>query len=268
MIDKLLCEHIDKNVSSKDVAVLLSGGVDSISVAYAAAKLKKNIHCYSFCLDINKNYDFTKAKEISEKMNWKFTGVIIDTSNLEKDWNRLVELCCERKTHYEFVYPFLYVYPKIEETYVLSGWAADGYYGVSKKANIHYKHTKEKFDQFRDNYFLPENTAGYNMHKKVADLYNKKFITPYLDAKVKEYFYSMDWYELNEPYQKHHVRNAFDIDQDVKKHLNLQLESGIDTLFESLLNNDRINFKKRKRIMDVCRDWKTPPTTNLESFFN
>ena len=59
MIDKLLCEHIDKNVSSKDVAVLLSGGVDSISVAYAAAKLKKNIHCYSFCLDINKNYDFT-----------------------------------------------------------------------------------------------------------------------------------------------------------------------------------------------------------------
>ena len=70
----------------------------------------------------------------------------------------------------------MYVYPKIEETYVLSGWAADGYYGVSKKANIHYKHTKEKFDQFRDNYFLPENTAGYNMHKRVADLYNKKFI--------------------------------------------------------------------------------------------
>ena len=54
----------------------------------------------------------------------------------------------------------------------------------------------------------------------------------------------MDWYELNEPYQKHHVRNAFDIDQDVKKHLNLQLESGIATLFESLLNNDKINFNK------------------------
>ena len=90
MIEKLLCEHIDKNVLDEDVAVLLSGGVDSISVAYAAAELKKNIHCYSFCLDINENYDYIKAKEISEKMNWKFTGVVIDTSNLEKDWNRLL----------------------------------------------------------------------------------------------------------------------------------------------------------------------------------
>ena len=75
------------------------------------------------------------------------------------------------------------------------------------------------------------------MHKKVADLYDKKFITPYLDSKVKEYFYSMDWYQLNEPYQKHHVRDAFDIHTDVKKHLNLQLESGVDELFENLLNN-------------------------------
>ena len=56
MIDNLLCEHINNNVSDKDVAVLLSGGVDSISVAYAAKKLKKNIHCYSFSLDTNTNY--------------------------------------------------------------------------------------------------------------------------------------------------------------------------------------------------------------------
>ena len=126
MIDKLLCEHISKNVLDKDVAVLLSGGVDSISVAFAADRLEKNIHGYSFRLDKSTNYDFDKAKQICEEMDWQFTGIIIDTSNLEKDWNRLVELGCERKTHYECVYPFLYVYPKIKETYVLSGWAADG----------------------------------------------------------------------------------------------------------------------------------------------
>ena len=80
---------------------------------------------------------------------------------------------------------------------------------MSKKANIHYKHTKEKFDEFRDNYFLPENTAGYIMHKKVSDMFNKKFITPYLSEDVKNYFYSMDWDDVNLPYQKNHVRNAF-----------------------------------------------------------
>ena len=31
------------------------------------------------------------------------------------------------------------------------------------------------FDTFRDEYFKPENTAGYNWHKKVADRYNKTF---------------------------------------------------------------------------------------------
>ena len=41
-----------------------------------------------------------KAKELCESNDWKFTGIIIDTSNLENDWYRLVELGCERKTHY------------------------------------------------------------------------------------------------------------------------------------------------------------------------
>ena len=44
MIDKLICEDISNNVPDNDVAVLLSGGVDSISVALAAERLGKNIH--------------------------------------------------------------------------------------------------------------------------------------------------------------------------------------------------------------------------------
>ena len=39
MIDKLICEDISNNVPDNDVAVLLSGGVDSISVAFAAQSL-------------------------------------------------------------------------------------------------------------------------------------------------------------------------------------------------------------------------------------
>ena len=41
----------------------------------------------------------------------------------------------------------------------------------------------------------------------------------------------------------------------IKPHTNLHLGSGIDKLFETLLNNDEINKKGRKRMMDVCRDW-------------
>ena len=92
-------------------------------------------------------------------------------------------------------------------------------------------------------------------------MFNKKFITPYLRMNVKEYFYSMDWYQLNQPYQKHHVRTAFNLDKDVKKHLNLQLDSKINVLFERLLNNNEINYKGRTRVMDLVRDWpKSNPT--------
>jgi asparagine synthetase B (glutamine-hydrolysing) len=266
MIAELLMNEI--NVPDDDCAVLLSGGVDSISVGFAAERLGKKVHAYSFCLDTHPSYDFQKAKEIAEIFNWPFTGIEVPTKNLADDWHRLVQLDCRKKTHFECVYPFLYVYPEIKQKYVLSGWAADGYYGVSKKAQIHYKHTQELFDKFRDNYFSPEMCAGYNWHKKVSDEYDKVFVTPYLTESVKEFFYSKSWDEVNKPFQKHHVRNAFDEFKrtgKIKNHLNLQIDSGIVELFESLLPNKEINFKNRSRIMDVCRDWNVLNTTKTNS---
>ena len=268
MIDTLLCDIVEKQIPVENCAVLLSGGVDSLSVAFAADRLGKKVHAYSFCLDTHLSYDFQKAKEVAEIFNWPFTGIEVPTKNLTDDWHRLVQLECRKKTHFECVYPFLYVYPEIKQKYVLSGWAADGYYGISKKAMIHYKHTQELFDKFRDNYFSPEMCAGYNWHKRVADEYDKVFVTPYLTESVKEFFYSKSWDEVNKPFQKHHVRNAFDEFKKIgkiKNHLNLQIDSGIVNLFESLLPNKEINFKNRSRVMDMCGDWHGLNTTKTNS---
>ena len=271
MIDTLLRDVIKQQIHDNEVAVLLSGGVDSLSVGFAAEDiLGKKVHAYSFRLDTQTSYDYEKAKEVAEQFGWKFTGIKIPTNNLIEDFHKLVELGCLKKTSYECTYPFLYVYPQIQEKYVLSGWAADGYYGISKKAMMHYKHTQELFDEFRDNYFRPDMCANYNWHKKVSDQYNKILVTPYLDGKIKEFFYSKSWDELNKPYQKHHVRDAFPQFKqikNVKNHLNLQIECGIVDLFESLINNREINFKGRKRVMDICRDWNLlNSTNNLEEF--
>ncbi len=80
LIDKLLEGEISKSSLSSECAVLLSGGVDSISVAFAAQRLGKTIHAYSFCLDKNESYDYKKAKEIAEIFGWKFTGVKVPIS--------------------------------------------------------------------------------------------------------------------------------------------------------------------------------------------
>ena len=95
-------------------------------------------------------------------------------------------------------------------------------------------------------------------HKRVADKHNKKFITPYLSKAVRDFFYDKDWYELNEPFQKHHVVNDFIEFKkfNFKKHINLQLGAGIDKRFETLLNNSRINPNNRyKSVSGICQYW-------------
>ena len=261
MIKNLLIDHIKNNVPDNEIAVLLSGGIDSLSCAIVAHDAGKIVNAYSFHLDTHETYDYHKAKEVSEIMGWNFTGVSVPTNDLENDWFRLVELGCKKKTHYECVYPFLYVYPKIKEKYVLSGWAADGYYGLSKKAKINYSQTKELQVAFMDNYFRKENQAGYLWHKKIVDDYKKILITPYLTQPVKEYFYKRDWVQLNKPKQKNHIREAFakefDLVGKIKNHQPLQGKvSKVTELFETLLENKDINFNGRKEMKWVCYDYK------------
>ena len=259
-IDELLIDQIKQQTLDKDVAVLLSGGVDSLSVAFAAKRLGLNITAYTFHLKGQSSYDADKAVEVSKLFDWNYQVVEVPTENLEEDFKKLAkEIMCKKKTHFECCFPFLYIYPKIKERAVLSGWAADGYYGISKKAILHYTKgkTKLKFDEFRDNYFDIKNQAGFQWHERIARNHNKQVIAPYLSLPVKEFFYNKDWYELNEPFQKHHVVTAFDEFKKFKfkKHINLQLGAGVDKLFETLIDNKRININNRKRVMDICRDW-------------
>ena len=67
----------------------------------------------------------------------------------------------------------------------------------------------------------------------------KQLITPYLSLAVKDFFYNMTWEELNKPFQKHHVVNAFEEFKNFKfkKHINLQLGAGVDKLFEKLIDD-------------------------------
>ena len=256
-----LLESYIESIEDTELAVLLSGGVDSLSVAFAADRVGKRIKAYSFRLDLHDNYDNEKAKQTAIEFGWSHRECMVDTTNLVEDFLILAkDYQCQKKTHFECVYPFLYVYPHIEERGVLTGWGADGYYGVSKKANIHYKHTKEKFDEFRNDYFKEKNTAGLIWHNRLAASYDKKHYTPYLDVRIKNFFYEKDWYELNRPMQKHHVRSGYSTELNriygAKLHANLQLESGVDKVFETLLENKKINHKNRTRVMDLCRDWK------------
>tara|TARA_Y100000114_G_C11752964_1_gene325375 strand:+ start:1564 stop:2412 length:849 start_codon:yes stop_codon:yes gene_type:complete len=273
MIKKLLKKHIVKNAPDNEIAVLLSGGVDSQSVALAAHDVGKTVIAYSFHLDGDESYDYLKAKEVSQYMGWKFKGIIVPKSNLVEDWHRLVKLKCRKKTHFECVFPFLYVYPEIKEKYVLTGWIADGYFQPGKTASMRYisfakakkyikayqdgKAPRVTWNQYRLNY-IDGDCAGIKEHTRLAESHGKIHVTPYGDKRIRNYLMSMSWQQLNTPRQKEIVRKDFTKLEKfgtIKPHINLHLGSGVNKLFETLLNNNDINFKGRKRMMDVCRDW-------------
>ena len=97
MLRKYLKNHIETNVPNKNVAVLMGGGVDAISVALSAHDVGKVVHVYSFHLEGHESYDYLKAKEISQYMDWRFIGVSVPKTNIIEDWYRLVKLKCRKK---------------------------------------------------------------------------------------------------------------------------------------------------------------------------
>ena len=261
MIDKLLQDIIQNEVKDNEVAVLLSGGIDSLSIAFSAHRLGKKVHAYTFHLEDEPSYDSKTAINVSKKFNWDIIVIEVPKNNLINDWFILLrKYNCKKKTQFECTFPFLYIIPKINEKFILSGICADGWYGLSKKAMIHFSQTKTKFDQFRYDYFTQENPAGIMQLGMLCNDYNKTLIHPYLWHKtIENFFMKYNHKQLHHKVQKCHVRNAFSnellkIDK-IKPHLNLQLEAKIDKLFEHLLTNKQININNRKRVMDICRDW-------------
>jgi asparagine synthetase B (glutamine-hydrolysing) len=259
-IDQIIVDYVDKNTQGIDeVAVLLSAGTDSITCALAAHRLGKKVTGYSMYVDGKQTSDSLGAKEVADHFGWDFVGVDVPVDNIEQDFFTLInKYGCKKKTQVECTFPFLYVYPKIKEKAVISGVAADGWYGVSKKANIHFKHTKELFDKFRMDYFGAENPAGVRQQEQLAKEYDIKFLAPYLNCNVASWMMEHDWDFFNKPTQKGPIRDAFYEIKEIKKrpHENLQLVAGIPDYFEKLLDNHTINVYHRDRVMDLVRDWQ------------
>ena len=106
--------------------------------------------------------------------------------------------------------------------------------------------------------FLIKNKSSIIGFGSVSGLAGRNFNSNYAAAKrgLESFFESLAF------------EKEFNMIGKVNKHLNLQLESGIDKLFETLIDNKEINFKNRQRVMDICRDWYLLNNTNtLENFF-
>jgi asparagine synthetase B (glutamine-hydrolysing) len=236
----------------------LSGGVDSSSILFSALRLKKEVSCYSFQVENRPTLDTAKAEQICKKYNLKFTLVEVPTKNIKEDFKKLAKKYkCKKKTEFECTFPLLYTLPKIKEKYILSGVNADSYYGLDKTSMMHHISNKKDFDASRTKKYGKLGRGAFYQLKQICEEYNKILCAPYRCREAYNYFMQFDWSDIHKPRQKSLIRKRYPelYGLKIKPHANYQLVAGIDKDFEKLLDNPEINYKKRTRVMDMCRDW-------------
>ena len=120
MIDKIITNIVDQEAPDQTVAVLMSGGTDSLTVAAAAHRLNKKLNCYTFRVDGKDSDDSIYAEKACKHFGWNFKLIDVPVNNIENDFFTLIKKYeCKKKTHVECTFPFLYVYPHIKEKYIL-----------------------------------------------------------------------------------------------------------------------------------------------------
>lgn len=264
-IRSLLARIVGENISRGDrVALLFSGGADSLSVGFAIEDAGGTVSPITFSIDGRETDDLLSARSASDALGWELVEVEIssDLELVREDFSFLIrEIGCEKKTQVECAWPFLYVAPVVRElglSTAFSGIAADGHYGLSKRAMIHYRYPKEAFDEFREGYFSSRSPAGVKEFEEIFSRSRVDLVSPYLDGRVIDLFRSYSWDELNKPKQKNPIVEEYAdrfefLGAGPRKHANLQLVAGIPEIFEGLLETD-LNRRSRTRVMDLVRD--------------
>lgn len=271
---KLLEGIVSKQCEGKkNIAVALSGGIDSAHLLFTLLSLGKSVRTYSLHREGVVSTDYRLSEKNSEILNIPFTEVILPN---KLDIKRLVHIMkdhkLKNKAAVECTYTMDFVWEAMQKDGIdcaFSGVGQDNYFGTTKKASIHYSQTLELNQQFRKmsfDHFDYDNTGVWGMGKQptvwtdLAAERGIKLVAPAYDRTIYEFFYSVPWKEMNTPKQKYpcwaiypdYVKKC-----SLEKHSDLQCgDTQIRELFEPLLKDPSINTKGRTRMLDMFRDWQ------------
>ena len=223
-------EHFLQNLP-EGFAVATSGGISSAALLASAVAVNKKPVALSFTFHDFYSTDWLLARAMASHFKVPFYDVSLpsDKNKINKSVSTLIhKYKLKKKARIECSFPFLYVAETCKSlgiTTLVTGLCDDGHFGLSKKAMIHYKHTQEKFDQFRHDYFADPDAAGRKGIHKICQDENVDLINPYCDPNVFKLFIGKSWDELNKPKQKYAIRKCYpELEQfKLPNHTNLQL---------------------------------------------
>jgi len=241
----LLSDSIKSQIlGSKDVALLFSGGTDSLSMLFTLLDMGIKPTLYTFRLSEHESNDSKVSKFIADKLDLKLKLIIIpyNFKQLQKDVKYLItEFKSARKTVVQVTYPFLYIFPQVKEKFVVTGLSADSNYGTPKSMAIKFRDDFDGFKKFKKKIFENPYTDGYYTINELAKKYNLKLIVPYRNEAIINYLMDYSWRSLNFPRQKWFIVKAWQKEFNnlkvYRKNDNLQVGSKIRERMDKLLNS-------------------------------
>jgi DNA-cytosine methyltransferase len=271
----LLRQSVREQSRADEVALLLSAGIDSISVGLALKAEGKRIHAYTFEVHGYPSAERRRVEWIARHFGWKLTVITTPTCGLQSDFIELaVRHKCRKKVHFEVLWPLLYVLPQILEAEVWTGWNADDHYGNTKKIMLEQggrcrdglssQCRKRHFDQFRRElraaFFTPESLDSWWYARRLGEHYGKRLVDAYTTDAIFEHFLQFNHEQLSRP-DKPLVREA------LREHLRglprnllrggVRLQKGgqVHVVFKTLLNDSSINRHGSKSVSALCQRW-------------
>jgi len=230
MLRQILADKI-KAIPDAKIAVATSGGIDSSALVLAAIDAGKTVTVVSFSLERYESSDFKAARHLAEAFGLPFLPVALPTSEetIVADVRYLIETWeARRKTAIECLWPFLATIATLKRaglSTLVVGSAADGHFALSKKAMIHHRYPRAKFQKFRADYFANPDAAQVSTLRAIGIANNVSIFSPYFSNDVFDLFARSTWDDLNKPRQKEAIRKEFpELDPlSIARHTNLQL---------------------------------------------
>lgn len=276
-LPRLLREAVSKCSKDSECSILLSGGIDSLSVAIAAQEAGKLLQAVTYELKGYRSKDREKAEVIARYLGIPLDVVTVPIAQLTAEFKRLaIEFRCRTKVHFEVGYALVRVLEACRHRHVLTGFNADDHYANSREPLLHQARLKREgvsaterkrvFDEYRAKSFAavlnPHSSDSWPFAKRTASHFGKELLDPYLDPAILQFFERFSHDELSSM-EKPVVRDAFayrlkDLPHNtIAKGVRLQIGGGVNELFETLLADPDINRFEQKytAVAPLCQRW-------------
>lgn len=275
----LMIEAVEK---MGDLPILLSGGIDSATILFAAKELGWSPRCITFHLD-NMSTDALTSISMAETLGCKIDLIKIPTTldKVHEDVLQVIGMGTSRKVFVQCMHPFLYMVPHIKSL----GWdkaywgmCSGSLVGDSREAFFAHHRSNEEWNEYRATAAAkteldPENVSEGWMNIQFEKYYGFEGISPYRHKPLYDNILSRTFEELHRPKNKILYVKAFQSFWDLNKkwyrpHDNLQINSGLRDLHEKLKflpEYKHLNAKSVSKVYNYI--YQNTKTHSLETFF-